>query len=83
MKYERIFRENQRTTVALEVLNTEKDTFYDVNAIRFIDLLPGFKMVDMEHLNIREEEIQEANLLFNQVFDFYGGYAQMSADAKD
>lgn len=22
-------------------------------------------------------------MLFNQVFDFYGGYAQMSADAKD
>ena len=40
-------------------------------------------MVDIEHLNIREEEIQDANLLFNQVFDFYGGYAQMSADAKD
>ena len=83
MKYERIFRENLNTTVALETLNTSKDRFYDVNAIRFIDLLPGFKMVDMEHLNIREEDIQEANLLFNQVFDFYGGYAQMAADAKD
>ena len=83
MKYERIFRENQATTTRLEMLNTQKDAFYDVNAIRFIDLLPGFKMVDIEHLNIREEEIQDANLLFNQVFDFYGGYAQMSADAKD
>ena len=57
MKYERIQKENLGRTTTLEMLNSQKDIFYDTNAIRFIDLLPGYKMVDMEHLNIREEDV--------------------------
>lgn len=32
---------------------------------------------------VSKEEVDEANTLFKQPFAFYGGYAQLSANAKD
>ena len=42
MREERHVRETNSINHCLETLNVEKDTFYDVNSIRFIDLLPDF-----------------------------------------
>ena len=32
---------------------------------------------------LSSEEVSQANSLFNKTFSFYGGYAQLSANAKD
>ena len=60
-----------------------KDVFYDNTAIRFIDLAEGFEYSDFDQIDITREEVSKANMLFGQVFEFYGGYAQISANAKD
>jgi len=75
MREERHVRETNTINVTLETLNSEKDIFYDVNAIRYIDLLPDYDRTDTRDLKIDPDEIDNANNLMNEVFGFYGGYA--------
>ena len=67
----------------LENLNSNKDVFYDNMAIRFIDVSEGFEYADPGEIDISPQQVKDANQMFNQVFEFYGGYAQLSANAKD
>ena len=67
----------------LENLNSSKDVFYDNMAIRFIDVSEGFEYADPGDIDITPQQVKDANQMFNQVFEFYGGYAQLSANAKD
>ena len=52
-------------------------------AIRFIDVSEGFEYADPSDIDISPQQVKDANQMFNQVFEFYGGYAQLSANAKD
>jgi hypothetical protein len=52
-------------------------------AIRFIDVAEGFEYAELDQIDISREDVKMANQMFNQVFEFYGGYAQLSANAKD
>lgn len=82
-KLENKLQKTEEQNEYLEFINSEKDTFYDVNAIRFIDLAEGFQYSDPSDIDISPDEVAEANILYNQCFEFYGGYAQISANAKD
>lgn len=67
----------------LETLNMEKDTFYDNLPIRFIDMCEDMEFTNSPESDVASKAIEEANILFKQPFAFYGGYAQLSANAKD
>lgn len=43
----------------------------------------GFEYAELDQIDISREDVKMANQMFNQVFEFYGGYAQLSANAKD
>ena len=75
LREERLKRETNSINVTLETLNMEKDTFYDVNCIRYIDLLPDYDRTDTCDLKIDPQEIDNGNKMMNEVFSFYGGYA--------
>jgi len=51
--------------------------------IRFIEMVENIETIDPLHINITRDEVQDANLLFQKTFGFYGGYSQLSANAKD
>ena len=67
----------------LEYLNTEKDTFYDHLPMRFIAMIEDSALIDPLNIDIKPRQVEEANVLFGKTFEFYGGYAQLSANAKD
>ena len=70
----------------LEKLNTMKDRFYDICPIKYITMIEDFELnlnPFPDNIELDERETIEANNLFNKVWDFYGGYVQMSAEAKD
>ena len=73
----------EATNRELELLNSDKDTFYDTLPMRFIDIVEDFDFVSSEKMGIKKEQLDEANILMRAPFAFYGGYAQLSANAKD
>ena len=46
-------------------------------------MVEDFNYVEPSQINLSQQDISNSNVLLNQVFDFYGGYAQLSANAKD
>lgn len=74
---------NKEKLAYLEQLNYNKDLFYENLPIRFIEMVEDFNYAEPSQINLSEQDISNANVLLNQVFDFYGGYAQLSANAKD
>lgn len=68
----------------LEHLNAEKDTYYDAYAIKYIELISDIDFrqpIELPPLTL--EQVTSMNSLLNQVFYFYGGYTQLSMNAKD
>lgn len=64
-------------------MNSEKDRFYDHLPVRFIEMVEEFSRQEDVPITVTEQEMTQANMLFNQVFAFYGGYCQLSTNAKD
>jgi len=48
----------------LEVLNSEKDTFYDNLPIRFIDMCEDMEFMNSPESEIPSKVIEETNILF-------------------
>jgi hypothetical protein len=46
-------------------------------------MMPEMEYIPLDSLNLTDDEIREASAIFNKTFSFYGGYAQLSANAKD
>ena len=74
-KTEKEMKKQQEEYEYLENLNSNKDVFYDNMAIRFIDVSEGFEYAEVEDIDISQQQVKDANQMFNQVFEFYGGYA--------
>ena len=46
-------------------------------------MIEDFELAPSEEINLPEAAINDANVMFNRVFEFYGGYGQLTANAKD
>lgn len=46
-------------------------------------MIENFERIDPAHIDIRQDQAEEANVLLDKTFEFYGGYAQLSANCKD
>ena len=82
-KLEKKVAVTETTNQVLEKLNSEKDTFYDHLPIRFIDVTEDLDLEDPSNVHLSEQQVTDANMLLNQAFSFYGGYASLSANAKE
>ena len=79
-KLENKIQKTEEQNEYLEYLNAEKEAYYEVNPIRFIPLVEDYQS---ENNTVTQDEVSQANILFSQCFSFYGGFAQISANAKD
>ena len=82
-KLENKVAKTETTNQLLEYLNSEKDTFYDHLPIRFIDITEDLDLEDPSNVHLTDQDIAEGNITLNQAFRFYGGYASLSANAKE
>lgn len=82
-KLEKKVAKTESTNQVLETLNAEKDAFYDHLPIRFIDVTEDLDLEDPSNIHLSDQEITDGNMLLNQAFSFYGGYASLSANAKE
>lgn len=51
--------------------------------MRYTTMVENLDWCPPNLLTVSEQEVDEANMLFTSAFSFYGGYAQMTANAKD
>ena len=66
------------------LLDNTETAFFDTSGfVKTEKMIEDFERIDPLHIDIKRSQVEEANLLFQKTFDFYGGYAQLSANAKD